>query len=488
MPASDDDTLRQTHCGTVWLVGERAYKFKRPVRLDFLDFSTVEARQAACARELELNRRLAPDVYLGLGSLSSPDAAAEPCVVMRRLPSSRRLATLLTSPGDVEWCLNGIARTVAAFHAGAARSAEIDRAGAAPALRERWRANLAEVTPYLGSHLDADVVRAIKELVDGFLTGREVLLDSRIADGRIVDGHGDLLAQDIFCLDDGPRVLDCLDFDDEFRHVDVLDDVACLAMDIERLADGPTADLWVRRYVELTDDHAPPSLIDHYVAYRAFMRAKIGCLMGAAGTQEPGGDGSVAAHAEIALRHLRRAEVRLVLVGGTPGTGKTTLAGALADRHGWVTINSDRIRKELASIDPVSSAANGYGQGIYTAAWDERTYSEMLRRAELLMARGESVVLDASWSAAAYREDAARAARRAGSRLVAIRCEAPAEVAASRIRGRIGVSDADPSVARRMSLLSAPWPGASAADTTRPLDDVVAGLAPVLGTEVPAEV
>ena len=186
----------------------------------------------------------------------------------------------------------------------------------------------------------------MERLAGRFLAGRSALLDARVRGGHIVDGHGDLLAADIFCLADGPRILDCLEFDDKLRWLDGLDDAAFLAMDLERLGADELAGRFLDWYVEFSGDPAPASLRHHYVAYRAFVRAKVGCLRARQGDRLAGQEASQLA--ALTLRHLRAGAVTVVLVGGLPGTGKSALAGALADRLGWTVLSSDRIRKELA--------------------------------------------------------------------------------------------------------------------------------------------
>ena len=270
---------RLTHSGAVILVGDRAYKLKRPVKVGFLDFTDVERRREVCLRELSLNRRLAPDVYLGLGAIQDPVSGAEPVVVMRRLPSARRLSALVARGASVEESLRILARQMAVFHTHAARSREIDAEGTRDAIRQRWTDSFDQVRA-TGSTLDPAVVEEIAGLTLRFLDGRSPLFDARVAAGRVVDGHGDLLAEDIFCLDDGPRVLDCLEFDDRLRHLDQLDDVCCLAMDLERLGAPAAASAFLGDYLELTGDTAPPAMLHHFVAYRAFVRAKVGCLPG----------------------------------------------------------------------------------------------------------------------------------------------------------------------------------------------------------------
>jgi aminoglycoside phosphotransferase family enzyme/predicted kinase len=460
----------ETHSAAVFFAGDRAYKLKKPVDLGFLDFSSPDARAAACAREAELNREFAPDVYLGVAEIRDP--AGQVCdhlVVMRRMPAARRLSSLIRSRAQVARPLREVARVVATQHARASRGPQIAEQGSRDALLRRWADNIGQtrqIQQQLTPHepIDPAAVNETERLASRFLAGRAPLFEARIAGGHVLAGHGDLLAEDIFCLDDGPRVLDCLDFDDRLRWLDGLDDAAFLAMDLERLGAPALAERFMAAYAEFSGDPAPVSLRHHYVGYRAFVRAKVACLRV---SQDEPAAGFEARHlADVALRHLRAGAVTLVLVGGLPGTGKSTLAGAVADRLGFTVLTSDRIRKELAGLAAGSSARAPYGAGIYSPERTERTYAELLRRAAALLAHGESAIIDASFTAAAHRAAAAAAAADASADLVQLRCTASEELASRRMSGRTtGVSDADPVIAGHMRAAADPWPQALVIDT-----------------------
>lgn len=474
--AADRDraaAVSETHTGIVFFAGERAYKVKKPVDLGFVDLTTRRERRRVCHREVELNRRFAGDVYLGVAELSGPgDEPPEPIVVMRRMPAGRRLATLVAARRPVEEPLRAVARTLAAWHAQAPRGPHISEQGSRDALRQRWRDSFEQVRPFHGRSIGAAEAAEIEERVLRFLAGREPLFRSRIQAGRIVDGHGDLMATDIFCLDDGPRILDCLEFDDRLRWLDGLDDASFLAMDLERLGAPGLAERFLYWYAEYAADPAPASLRHHYVAYRAFVRAKVACLRHAQG--DAAAAVQIGPLTELTLRHLRAGAVGLILVGGLPGTGKSTLARSLGDRLGCAVLNSDVVRKELAGIPPDQSAAAPYGTGIYSPAHTERTYATLLGRAETLLEQGESVVLDASWTVAEHRTLARLLARRTHADLFALRCEAPPALAEQRMRARTGgPSDADPEIAAAMAARSAPWPEADVIDTSGPADKAV---------------
>ncbi|MFF3890076.1 AAA family ATPase [Streptomyces sp. NPDC001914] len=461
----------ETHSAIVFFAGDRAYKVKKPVDLGFLDYTTRSARRAACEREIALNRRFAPDVYLGLGEVSTPDAdGSEPLVVMRRMPADRRLSRLVRSGAPLDDVLRAVARRLAAWHAEAPRGRDVDDQGRRDALAARWEASFAQVRASGGGEgAVPEGVPEVERLVRGYLAGRERLFASRIAQGRVVDGHGDLLAEDVFCLDDGPRVLDCLEFDDHLRYVDGLDDAAFLAMDLEQLGAPQAAAHFLACYGEYSGDPAPPSLWHHYVAYRAFVRAKVTLIQAEQGT--PGAESASRHLVSTTLRHLRTAAVGLTLVGGLPGSGKSTLSGALADRMEATLLSSDRLRKELAGIPPEESAAAAYGEGLYTPEWTARTYAALLDRAAVLLSSGESVVLDATWTSTELRAAAQKVAERTSADLVALYCKVPDEVSAMRLRARAtGPSDAGPDVAAVMAATEPAWPEAVTIDTSGPLE------------------
>jgi uncharacterized protein len=475
--------VRETHVSTVFFVGDRVYKLKKPVKLDFLDFSTAAGRGRVCRREVELNRRLAPDVYLGVAEVLGTDGL--PCdylVVMRRMPDDRRLSTLVERNEPVDGCVREVAREIAAFHSHAETSTVIAAAGSVDAVRANWESSFAMMQPFVGSLLDAAVAARIEELARRYLDGRGQLFAVRIEGAKVRDGHGDLLADDIFCLDDGPRILDCIEFDDRLRYGDVLADVAFLAMDLERVGAADLGARFLGWYREFAGETYPETLAQHYIAYRAHVRCKVACLRAGQGDAVAGEQAGQLLR--MTYDHLTRGRVVLALVGGLPGTGKSTLAGSLADRLGWTVLRSDEVRKDLAGLGHATRAAEDYGEGLYDERTTAATYGALLDRAHALLELGEPVILDASWSASGWREKAASVARETSSDLIELRCDAPMEVARERLdaRARAGVdaSDATSAIAARMAVTAEAWPTAVTIDTSAGRDDVVtAGLAAV---------
>lgn len=461
----DGAHLVETHISVLLLSGDRAYKLKKPVQLGFLDWRRREDRERMCHREVELNRRLAPDVYLGVLDVVRDGEPCDHVVEMRRMPDDRRLSALILAGADLTQGIYDLASTLADFHASAHRSPSVDRAVEAASLRRRWDDNLATIGAHVPSVFDADEVDEVARLAHAYVAGRVDLFEARIRAGCAVDGHGDLLADDTYLLPDGPRVLDCLDFRDDLRCVDVLDDLASLVMDLERLGAAEAAQQLVRAYDAHGTAPYPASLLHHYVAYRAGVRGLVGAVRAGQRTGE-GAEG-----ARDLLRrcrdHLREGRVRFVLVGGLPGTGKSTLAAAIGAALGWQVVRSDVVRKELAGLDALDDAGTAVDTGLYDAAVTDATYGELLRRASAAARMGESVVLDASWSDGARRERARRSAEACHAEVVELRCEAPAALTADRIRRRSGsdASDATVDVAEAMAQRFAPWGEAHTIDT-----------------------
>jgi uncharacterized protein len=469
--------VHETHTGMVVLAGDRAYKAKKPVLTDFLDFRTPEQRERACLREVELNGRLSPDSYLGVAHLTDPTGGpAEPIIVMRRYRDDDRLASLVTrgvdeSAKSIHGVLDTIADVLARFHERAQRSGVISAHGEAGAIDQRWRENLSELNRYAGnpnSGISFESLSRIQRLATEFISGREPLFTRRIEEGCIIDGHGDLLADDIFWVNGEPALLDCLEFDDELRYLDRMDDVAFLAMDLEFLGRKDLADYFLDRYAVHSADTAPSSLRDFYIAYRAVVRAKVDCVRVSQGKSEAAKD--AARHLVIATQHLQNGSVRLALIGGNPGTGKSTVAHTLAEKVGAQVISTDDVRRELRDSGVITGDPGVLHAGLYRHNNVRTVYEVALRRARALLRNGHSVIIDGTWRNPQIRAHAHRLATETFSALVELMCVATVDMAADRITTRrSGNSDVTPEIAAALAVQHNGWDTARRVDTCRSL-------------------
>lgn len=475
----------ETHISLLIFVDDRVYKLRKPVRYGFLDFTNRTARETDCKREVELNRRLAPDVYLGVADITMDGVPMDHMVVMRALPEDRKLTALVRSGTDMGALLDQVAARLVSFHAEANRSDQIAQAGSPKARRDEWESNFAETARFVGPILDPAAEAEIEATVRSWLTHNEGLLEERLQGGHICDGHGDLQADDIFCLDDGVRILDCLEFSDALRHGDVCADVAFLVMDLERLGDEHTAERFITAYEACSGTALPRPLLDHYVGLRAYVRAKVACLQHEQGVA--GADDATRALHDLALRHLRRSRRILVLVGGLPGAGKSTLASGLSRSTGWSLLRSDEFRQDVDSE----------GKGKYAPEIVNTVYTALVCQARRLLESGRGVILDASWINEDHRSLAAHVAADTDSEFVQFCCTCSDAVAESRICARraegLDASEATPEVRRVLARRAGPWPAAIVVDTSNltPTETLASALLelaepdPGVGTLVP---
>lgn len=477
-----------THISHVFLTPSRAYKVRRPVRLAFLDFSDGRERLSDCLREVALNRRLAPDVYLGLAPIlrtgkdssrvwvgelaEEPDPAAlEHCVVMRRLEEGRDLRSLLAAGRIQAGHLDRVAARLARFH----RAHRLDvlddlYPGAAADWVERTtapaRANFEALAAMPADLVPPDQVKEAGRLASALAESRREDFERRRRDGRIVDGHGDLHAEHVwFETDDAePLMIDCLEFRDDFRHIDAASDVAFLAMDLCYRGHRDLAARFLRRYARDSGDYHLFTVVDYFLAYRAMVRAKVASLVATdssmAAEQREHARDSVRDHLALGLSFLRdRGPGRLVIACGSIGTGKTTVAEALADELGGVVLSSDRLRGETDmrrqdhrssmgdSSDVASDASTAdtaadstaeapYGHSRYSEASRDAVYRRMFDEAVFVLRSGRVAVLDATFSRREWRRAALELARAQGCPATLVETVAPREEVIERLAER----------------------------------------------------
>jgi aminoglycoside phosphotransferase family enzyme/predicted kinase len=459
----------QTHISHVFLAGPYVYKLKKPVSFSFLDFSTRDLRRHFCEEEVRLNRRLAPGVYLdvlpvtraagdGL-RLGGEGEALEHVVWMRRLPAERMLVRLLAAGGVHPAMLEDLAVRLAAFHARAPAGPAIAAAADPDALRARWEDTVGYAAPFVGRLLAAEDHEILLDFGLSFLRRHETLLRARQEAGRIRDGHGDLHAEHV-CFVDAPvpaagahpplppgvYVFDCIEFSPALRYNDVASEIAFLAMDLERLGHPDLASRFTAAYVAAAADPLIEPLLPFYACYRACVRGKVEGLKSDEPEVEPAERAAAAERARadfaLALRYAWRAgDPAVIACCGLSGTGKTTLAGALAAATGFPVVSSDLVRTRGRAG---TGAPAAYGEGLYTEAARDATYAALSAEVETALAAGRSVIADATFLRRAHRERLAAAARRRRAPCAFVECGAAEDAVRARLesRGAGSVSDA----------------------------------------------
>jgi uncharacterized protein len=279
-------TLAQTQISYVLIAGEYVYKIKKPVDMGFLDYTSLERRLYYCRREVELNRRLCPDTYLGVVPISFENGrveiggkgeANEYAVKMRRLPQDRMMDALLPQNKVTPEMVGQVADILAAFHAKAATSPEITREGGIEAVIKNTSENFDQTEKYFGIIIEPETYNRIKDYTEGFIKKNRSIFFKRMIEGKVRDCHGDLHANHI-CFHNGICIYDCIEFIDRLRYTDIAADIAFLAMDLDHFHHPDLSKYFIDAYMKKTGDYELLKLLAFYKCYRAYVRGKVGCF------------------------------------------------------------------------------------------------------------------------------------------------------------------------------------------------------------------
>ena len=278
--------LVQTQMSFVVLTDDYVYKVKKPVDLGYLDYTSLDKRHFYCQKEVELNRRLCPDVYLGVVPITRDKGdifvegegeVIEYAVKMRRLPQEAMMDVLLKANKVSLQMIASVAQKLVAFHQRAETSDNINIFGDLDTIIQNTEENFAQAEKYIGKTISRERYQHIKDYTDSFIEKNASLFHKRIAQGRIRDCHGDLHAAHI-CFTDGICIYDCIEFNDRFRYCDVASEVAFLAMDLDRYGRADLSRSFVNDYVDRSQDKELRELLNFYKCYRAYVRGKVGCF------------------------------------------------------------------------------------------------------------------------------------------------------------------------------------------------------------------
>jgi aminoglycoside phosphotransferase family enzyme/predicted kinase len=452
--------LRQSHVSYLLFTPEFVYKIKKPVNFGFLDFTSLDKRRFYCEEEVRLNRRLAPEVYLGVVGITGEGGRyllggeGEPmeyAVKMRRLSEELGLGRMLAAGAATEELIRRISHVLAAFHKNAATSSHISGFGSLDVIGRNTGENFSQTEPFIGKTISQGLFLKIKEYTNSFIAANAALLEKRAAEGFIRDCHGDIHSEHVFA-EDGIEIIDCIEFNERFRFSDVVADEAFLSMDLDYHNRHDLSEALDKAYFDESGDREGVSLLNFYKCYRAYVRGKVESFK--AFEEEVGEQGrsdallSALYHFYLSGQYASGGvKPMLLIICGLPGTGKSTLAGAIAERTGFVHLASDVVRKELAGLKPIDAQPEQYGEGIYSEHFTERTYAEVGRRAFSFLNQGRSVITDATFSKRRHLKKVMEAADMAGAKVQIIECSATNATVRARLEERrwaVGnVSDAD---------------------------------------------
>jgi len=446
---ADDIELMETHISWVILAGNYAYKIKKPVVLDFLDFGTLEKRRHFCEEELRLNRPWAPELYLDVVAITGPadepvmggdGEALEFAVKMLRFDQELRLDRqladgLLTVPDMKE-----LGKNIAARHAAAERPDLADREHFVGQAVHYFRENF----DHLGDILDEGELRFLSDWTERELETHEATLRERFDDGFVRDCHGDLHLGNLVRLPSGITTFDCIEFNPDLRNTDVFADVGFLVMDLTEKGHSELAAHFLNRYLERSGDYEGTVLLDLFFVYRCLVRAKVAAICSRERESETERAADIAEardYAAMARRQATKGRPVLTIMCGLSGSGKTWLSERLMAVLPAIRIRSDIERKRLFGLDEAAETGSGIGSGIYSPSASAKTYERLFTLADTLLAAGHHVVLDAAFLKKRQRICARSVASSLGVDSALVYADAPVDVLRSRIEKRATQKD-----------------------------------------------
>jgi len=441
----------QTHASWVFLASPLVYKIKQPVDLGFLDFSTLEQRHEDCEREVQLNRRLAEDMYLGVEpiceqngrlNLEGKGAVVEWAVKMRELDQSRLLSHLLKEEGAVGTVeIDRVLKVLVPFYGKQATLTETEQATATQRLRQSIFDNLKTAKAFIGQVLSQAAYETLLHFNEAFFEKQAALLQSRIDEGWIRDCHGDLHAEHIHLTPEQVCIYDCIEFNTRFRHIDVACDLAFLAMDLDFHHRANLARHLVGHAAEQLADPDMKRLLSFYQCYRACVRGMVACLQSQSETVQ-------AKEKEVSLELARRyfqlglryaalgSGGGVVAVMGKVASGKSSLARALGTILGCEAFSSDRIRKALAGVAPEKRGNAEERAALYAAGMTELTYRKLTEDALDQMRQNGWAIADATFSKRQDRDTLNAHVSQQGGHCIWIEAKANDAATQERLRAR----------------------------------------------------
>lgn len=441
----------ETHISQVILTGDYAYKIKKPMDFGFLDFSTLERRKHFCEEELRLNRRLAAKLYLEVlpitGTPENPvlggnGEAFEYAIRMRQFDQSQLFDRMQENGELAPEMLTSLARQVAAFHQQLPPVAEGKPLGTPEAVFAAMQENFDQIRPLID---DADLLAQLDNLqawTESTFERHRELIAHRRADGLVRECHGDLHLANITRFDGEVTVFDCIEFNEPFRWIDVINDLAFLLMDLEFRGESALANLVLNTYLDYRDDFEALPLLPLYKAYRAMVRAKIALFtMGNPELSQPEKDALMQryrAYAQLAEDYGSIPNHYLLATTGLSASGKTCVSAAMAGELGLIRLRSDVERKRLYGLAPLESSRSPTGGNLYTEEATRKTYQRLADLAGQVLGAGFPVIVDAASLKVHERSLLASVAETQGVPFALIHCEAPEALRREWIRKRKG--------------------------------------------------
>jgi len=399
----------ETHISWVLLTGYYAYKIKKPVNFGFIDFSTLEKRRHFCHEEIRLNRRLAPQIYIDVVSITgTPDQpeldtgspAIEYAVRMKQFAQDSLLPNILATRGIEPERMDELANTVAGFHARVDIVPDASPYGNLEHISQPVLENFKQIRANLDCTQIANTLNALETWSKQQLRTLEAFFVQRKQQGYIRECHGDMHLHNMALVDDKIVIFDCIEFNKNFYLIDVMSEIAFLVMDLEDRQEPQLAQRFLNQYLEHTGDYTGLALLNFYKVYRAMVRAKVDALRA---SQEKSSTPEYqktwqdfVGYLGLAERYIKPARPCLLINHGLSGSGKSVISKKIAAQLPAIVIRSDLERKRIHGIDVTQHDIHAVDDGLYTREATEHTYQHLVTQARGLLQCGYTVIIDAA--------------------------------------------------------------------------------------------
>jgi uncharacterized protein len=440
--------LVETHISYVLLTGPLAYKIKKAVDFGFLDFTTLAARQFYCAEEVRLNRRLAPDTYMGVARITGDPAlptidgdgpVLEYAVRMRQFDQEGLLSRVLARGALSAADIDALAAEVASFHGRTSVSTDGRFARAEHILQQALQ-NFEQILPLVDDPGDRSELDALLDWTRRTHAALEPRFEARRRHGFIRECHGDLHLGNIALIDGRMTLFDCIEFNESMRWTDVMSDVAFLVMDLRDRGRPNLAARFLTAYLDLSGDYDGLAVLRFYFVYRALVRAKVARLrltQSTAGAERASSLAEYRAYVGLAHREIGRNEASITITHGPSGSGKTTRSQALLEATGAIRVRSDVERKRIFGLNATAHSHSAVGSGLYNAATTTGTYNRLSELARTIAQSGYRAIVDATFLTRTQRDLLRQTASQLGVPFAILDCSAPAAILRERIVVRI---------------------------------------------------
>ncbi|MDJ0842620.1 AAA family ATPase [Crocosphaera sp.] len=442
----------QTHISVIFLTGNYAYKIKKPVDFGFLDYSTLEKRQHFLNQELTMNQLIAPDIYVEVLPITLENNQVkigikgeiiDYTLKMNQFPQDCLFINLFQAGKLEKHHLKKLGKIVAEFHKNTKTNEYIRSFGKIEVIKQSIDENYERTEKYISIAQTQQQYQETKDFTDHYFEQKQNYFIQRQQEDKIRECHGDLHLKNICLWNNKIQLFDRIEFNEEFRYVDVMFDVAFTVMDLDSRNRKDLSNVFLNTYLENTGDWQGLQVLPVYLSRQAYVRAKVNSMIlddpNISEENHQKAQQEAKNYYHLAWQYTQQHQGQIIMMSGLSGSGKTTIANYLAQNINAILIRSDAVRKHLGNVS-LDETGNS---GLYSEKMNQKTYETLIKLGEIVTKQGFNVILDAKFDRHQWRKLVIEIAKRYNIPLTIVSCYAPVETLSDRLSKRKGdISDA----------------------------------------------